>query len=1597
MAEIKNTFLKSKMNKDLDDRLIPNGEYRDARNIAVGKSEDSDVGALENVIGNKKAANLKPYTDSFDIIGYYADDANNRIITFVTNYTDNYVNGHPTYASVANEGVAAGQELFNCHICVFNKNSNSYSKIVSGDFLNFSKSDSVLGVSLIEDLLFFTDNRNQPRKINIAKALNDNSYYSAEHNISVAKYSPFEPISLLKVAKHKPSAATSSGKTITFATASEISDVEVGMTVIARSAADNSGITGLEADNFVTVESIASGVVTTKKQSSGDPSFTLTVNDEVIFLKSTMSNEENNSQWPGDPKFMEEKFIRFSYRFKFDDGEYSLAAPFTQIAYVPKQKGYFLLGDEDSAFRSTIVDFMSNEINNVKLVLSLPTEGSKIISEYKIAEIDILYKESNSLIIKVLESIDASEISSSFSATNQYVYDYQSRKPFINLTQADVTRVYDKVPVKAFAQETSGNRIMYGNFHDKYTAPANIDYNVGVFNKDIINDYSFLEYPNHTVKQNRNYQVGFVLSDKFGRQSPVILSPIETGVTGSLIGGSTIYHSYPSSNPNVKNWFGDQVQVKVNKTIASGINGGQPDTNKGEPGLYALPIKAVSTADGFSIATASFLDAEHKQFQFTQPTNGPDGTGDNKSTNRPVAGSYLRGAKTDYVKVTGVSGSGTGYIVIADGAISDAYLKSTYVANDTHDIKFAYKINPIGWYSYKVVVKQSEQEYYNCYLPGVLNGYPTAHSASGSPTFPANENGKTAHVVLINDNINKIPRDLAEVGPEQKQYRSSVELFGRVENFYIAGATAIYTNKQYYPGRKFDLVSTIAQASELASEKDKITTPQNFYQLDTDPMIGRISTLSGGFGTLAANMTPKLAVYETKPMTSSLDIFWETSSVGLISDLNEDVLTGFTGAVGLTEINFDYSEAQDPNGSGTATGQDDSPWITDAFYPLSPEGEEMTSTGYLSALIGDVPSYTGPTFTVSNANSVDVTSRFTVYQDVTAGSADIGSYRIKISPTAANHYGPVPEESQFTFRISLYANDGEWTPEFTFQGSMQNESAALQQNVSGAADIPSGSQLENIKVASIRSGSTTTTIPRLNNVPDSVPYTHMTNGAISSQRLEDVGVFMTSKPQKRLASDPERFTINHSNTALSMTAHSYSSLVGGEEGLYGGQQVGHYDYTFAVKDAMANLGNSGYVSVDDTGTETANTTTSTYNQKIIITPDPIPYNLKTSCVTNSDDSSDPGQVFEVTTNYSVDTGGLGISETVIYYQWYIGGSTAPNRPSDASDWTGSMEFVEDDEGHTVPGGGSDAGVFRLGTSRFSTDVTDGTMQLDLMMEVEKTLASSTLHKGEVQWRVWRRNNTTTNSGSWDDTPTDTNGTVFQKGVWATAIAYGGNTTATKYSSVNKLLAFGMKGEYFIQAKITAKGYAKVNTWVNVNDANYPTCVPCFGKNLIEEATGDQDSVYFQYNYSTGSSDQTNNCSYSFSPTSSTGYARSPYPFLTTQIYEDLSFTTFKTIDKKQRAYDYKPGSSINNLTAQQVATLKSKRVAYFNNITQSSTTSATDSNSGSWKTNKFYVDTAQNKRIGIQSPLPGAITRVACDSASVNNKIQTYAFDEYTI
>jgi len=329
---------------------------------------------------------------------------------------------------------------------------------------------------------------------------------------------------------------------------------------------------------------------------------------------------------------------------------------------------------------------MQNKVNDISLRIPLPFKNYNIQNSLKLKEIDILYKESDSTAVKVIETVTINDVEQSAGTFNvigpvpnlftfnidgvlggvpigglvtgfgivgkpkitnfnpddpnnpssggeitldtaqtliddvvlninnpdYFVFNYQSKKPFKTLPEADLIRVYDKVPVKALAQEVSGNRVIYGNFQNKHTPPKFLNYNVSVSAKadfdlkkekgtviggpyngttieiqkgsippnvgdfisivvgtgsipeetevvsvtenpvgsgnylvvltnavtnlvasnivlfepgsDISQTTSIIEYPNSSLKQNRNYQVGIVLSDKFGRTSTVILS-----------------------------------------------------------------------------------------------------------------------------------------------------------------------------------------------------------------------------------------------------------------------------------------------------------------------------------------------------------------------------------------------------------------------------------------------------------------------------------------------------------------------------------------------------------------------------------------------------------------------------------------------------------------------------------------------------------------------------------------------------------------------------------------------------------------------------------------------------------------------------------------------------------------------------------------------------------------------------------------------------------------------------------------------------------------------------------------------------------------
>ena len=1001
MAEVKNAFIKSKMNKDLDARLLPNGEYREGVNIQVSRSEGADVGALENVLGNKQLVDFRTLSGcscELQTIGTFTDGVSNDIFVFLTNYTDVGFKTATTY----------NKDAYN-YIYVYNILNQESSILVSGAFLNFSTTNLILNVNFLEGLLFWTDNRNQPRKININRATANatsqvsNGYYIKEDQISVATYNPYKPIDLyfkqwgyvtgvsqspapsvfVVVEKESLSGLPAIGATVT--------DWPDGATITAPyptivSYDSLNGILQLSSAQTIAANTKLYFYIDSSFASQNATNFSSMFDatnrlcpDEVTanptFQTDGPLTASSISNYPGDPDFLEDKFVRFSYRFTFDDGENSIFAPFTQPAFIPKQDGYFLgattptgnTTDENATYRTTVVSFMENQVNNILIQIPLPCDANVLYDEYKITEIDILYKESDSLAVQVVDTIQVENLTQ---AEPVIVYNYQGVKPYKTLPTQDLIRVYDKVPVRAHGQEIISNRLVYSNFQTQHTPPEALNYNVGVTEKEAFDISatntdgqaqptlfytSQVEYPQHTVKQNRNYQVGIILSDRFGRTSTVILSSADIqGEQGGIsYGGSTVYVPYkafPGAGLNtINSWPGDSIKVLFNQAIGTtGIYAGDPDLLTGWPGLY---------------------------------------NGDNTSE----------------------------------------------------------KYNPLGWYSYTIVIKQQEQDYYNVYLPGIVNGYPG--DTAGPFPDPVNT---AAFITLLNDNINKVPRDLSEVGPLQAQFRSSVDLFGRVTPEQTAIDVSPVYNNPYYPTIEPNVVNTIGPENTLL---DSTVVFDEIYQTKTNPLVGRVSqtvqTLSTGIGTGAIGSGPVdptdgynilLGIYETAPTESRLEIFWETSSAGLISDLNKAIEEG--GSPGIKGITSDgistiwaYSQSEaDPSGTIVAA----------AFYPfrqpdpfsnvIIPVDESFINNWWVTDGLGNTR-----------------TSDFVL--EPIAGAA-IASYNLK---TARIYYGnnaSVLENYTFFFEIYDVINDITSTVSTT--GALTNTAPSIT-NCIASIDPPSGS------------------------------------------------------------------------------------------------------------------------------------------------------------------------------------------------------------------------------------------------------------------------------------------------------------------------------------------------------------------------------------------------------------------------------------------------------------------------------------------------------------------------------------------------------------
>ena len=1082
MAEIKNTFLKGKMNQDLDSRILPNGEYREAINLAISRSEGSTVGEFENILGNEKIASFSSIVNG-SVIGKYVDETKNVVYLLVTNCT------------AVNNGPRCGTDKKSGIFKVYLETPYVVAPLVFGNFLNFSKNFPVTGINLVDDFLFWTDNYNQPRKINVASAEDNyvsetNQYYTSEEQISVAKYSPYLPVVLMErttrdarapltasscalkgvignikigdIITDNNKASGAVEQITTLVTVQRIDNADPNEPIVHFNTTLPSAITAgtvldfsrpsmtSKANPFLSNNSRNLNVVATGTsgadiriddfQFGGLPrygdrvvvlsgtgavpvdaivlSFNISYTSATSQIRVTLTMSENttltgnevidiapntdfDANFSGDPKWLEDKFVRFSYRFQYDDNEYSLMAPFSQPAFIPKQYSEFGAGqlneklqsggslqnnysqDMVDAYKSTVLSWFENNTDNVNVRVPVPyTTPESLVAGLKIKNIDILYKESDGLSVKVLDTVSLTSPTPTFTnisyqddihgADDQYFYDYNytSNKPYKTLPEGQTTRVYDRVPIRALAQELIGNRVVYGNYLEKMTPPSSLPYSVNVNKKSVIYD-NFTQYPYHTLKQNRTYQVGIVLSDIYGRQSDVILSSNDNSSTTT---GSTFFFPYypNSADSDVFNWLGSALNITIEQPIGETVN-----VLTGEPGLYSL--------DGqVSVITILAAGVNYDESLTNVPTDYVTGSGGTGCTVDITVN-----AATEVTSVK-LNNPGSGYSngdilkIIAPGSDENA----------TFTINTVLSSNPLGWYSYKIVVKQQEQEYYNVYLPGFINGLPIID-------FPASKNiqqlNQFSFSTLLSDNINKIPRSLTEVGPTDTEFNSDETLYVRVNNpDIVKGALAVgfnyATNQQYYPGNFSQDVLNISTVKDtelvaipfkpnvvkgdygqstqtVISGNGTITLTgaipygttganESFYNTDQDPFIVKFTGPNNISNPIGAQVTsielgnalqgtqcmgPILSVVETKPVYSLLDIYWETSLTGKVQDLNRAINNTFNGVSSLTRTSFEFPEniadnnttSFDPNagfqavdGSGAPIGAGTPPTIS---------------------------------------------------------------------------------------------------------------------------------------------------------------------------------------------------------------------------------------------------------------------------------------------------------------------------------------------------------------------------------------------------------------------------------------------------------------------------------------------------------------------------------------------------------------------------------------------------------------------------------------------------------------------------------------------
>ena len=225
-----------------------------------------------------------------------------------------------------------------------------------------------------------------------------------------------------------------------------------------------------------------------------------------------------------------DKFVRFAYRYKYKDGEYSTISPWSELAFLPDNYNYspkegYNLG-------------MENQLRSLKITDYVVEDAAK---GEDVVEIDILFKDESSPNIYTVKTLKPSDDNPMWPDRFNYTSgrgEYQIESELIHaaLPSDQLIRPWDNVPIRAKAQDITANRLIYGNYVQNYDVVYNnetITPDIQVTLESSLGDLARyntgalfptepLATPSKSVKSLRTYQIGVVYRDEYGRETPVL-------------------------------------------------------------------------------------------------------------------------------------------------------------------------------------------------------------------------------------------------------------------------------------------------------------------------------------------------------------------------------------------------------------------------------------------------------------------------------------------------------------------------------------------------------------------------------------------------------------------------------------------------------------------------------------------------------------------------------------------------------------------------------------------------------------------------------------------------------------------------------------------------------------------------------------------------------------------------------------------------------------------------------------------------------------------------------------------------------------------